>query len=59
LKRRWIDKVALFLAPKLVGEGRSALAGFAVERMEQARGLEVSRLEVLQGDIWLEGYPKE
>ncbi|MGK0617888.1 bifunctional diaminohydroxyphosphoribosylaminopyrimidine deaminase/5-amino-6-(5-phosphoribosylamino)uracil reductase RibD [Meiothermus cerbereus] len=59
LKRGWIDKVALFLAPKLVGQGRSALAGFAVERMEQARGLEVSRLEVLQGDIWLEGYPKE
>ena len=59
LRRGWIDKVALFLAPKLVGEGRGALAGFAAARMEQARGLEVSRLEVLQGDVWLEGYPKE
>ena len=59
LRRGWIDKVALFLAPKLVGEGRSALAGFAAARMEEARGLEISRLEVLQGDIWLEGYPKE
>lgn len=57
-KQGWIDKVAIFLAPKLVGEGLGALAGFGVEHMEQALDLEVSRLEVLQGDLWLEGYLK-
>jgi diaminohydroxyphosphoribosylaminopyrimidine deaminase/5-amino-6-(5-phosphoribosylamino)uracil reductase len=57
LRRGWVDKVALFLAPKLVGEGRGALSGFAAGRMDEALGLEARRLEVLEGDIWLEAYP--
>ncbi|RIH75841.1 hypothetical protein Mterra_03938 [Calidithermus terrae] len=52
-----MDKVALFLAPKLVGEGRGALSGFAAGRMDEALGLETRRLEVLDGDIWLEARP--
>jgi len=57
LRRGWVDKVALFQAPKLVGEGRGALLGFAAGRMDQALGLETRRLELLEGDIWLEAYP--
>ncbi|KIQ54984.1 DeoR faimly transcriptional regulator [Meiothermus taiwanensis] len=57
LRRGWVDKVALFLAPKLVGEGRGALLGFAAGRMEEALGLQTRRLELLEGDIWLEAYP--
>lgn len=57
LRKGWVDKVALFLAPKLVGEGRGALLGFAAGRMDEALGLETRRLELLEGDIWLEAYP--
>lgn len=57
LRGGWVDKAALFLAPKLVGEGRGALAGFAAGRMDEALGLKTRRLEVLEGDIWLEAHP--
>lgn len=55
LRRGWVDKVALFMAPKLLGEGKRALLGFAAERMEEALDLQIQRLELLHGDIWLEG----
>ena len=57
LREGWVDKVALFLAPKLLGEGRGALSGFAAGHMEEALGLEIQRLEALEGDIWLEARP--
>jgi diaminohydroxyphosphoribosylaminopyrimidine deaminase/5-amino-6-(5-phosphoribosylamino)uracil reductase len=57
LRKGWVDRVALFLAPKLVGEGRGALLGFAAGRMDEALALETRRLELLEGDIWLEAYP--
>ncbi|MCH1927337.1 RibD family protein, partial [Shewanella sp. C31] len=56
LARGLVDKVALFLAPKLAGEGRGLLEGFAVERMAEALRLRLERREWLDEDLWLEGY---
>ncbi|GLV47378.1 riboflavin biosynthesis protein RibD [Thermus sp. LT1-2-5] len=56
LARGLVDKVALFLAPKLLGEGRGFLEGVAVPRMEEAFRLSLVRREWLGEDLWLEGY---
>jgi diaminohydroxyphosphoribosylaminopyrimidine deaminase/5-amino-6-(5-phosphoribosylamino)uracil reductase len=56
LARGLVDKLALFLAPKLLGEGRGLLEGFGVERMAEALGLRLRRREWLGDDLWLEAY---
>ncbi|MCJ2541401.1 bifunctional diaminohydroxyphosphoribosylaminopyrimidine deaminase/5-amino-6-(5-phosphoribosylamino)uracil reductase RibD [Thermostichus vulcanus] len=58
LERGWVDKLALFLAPKLLGEGRSLLEGGKVlEHMAEAKRLSLARREELGEDLWLEAYP--
>jgi len=56
LERGLVDKLALFLAPKLLGEGRGLLEGFRVERMAEALRLRLHRREWLGDDLWLEAY---
>ncbi|TBH21542.1 bifunctional diaminohydroxyphosphoribosylaminopyrimidine deaminase/5-amino-6-(5-phosphoribosylamino)uracil reductase RibD [Thermus thermamylovorans] len=56
LARGLVDKLALFLAPKLLGEGRGLAEGLAVERVAEARKLRLTRREWLEEDLWLEGY---
>jgi diaminohydroxyphosphoribosylaminopyrimidine deaminase/5-amino-6-(5-phosphoribosylamino)uracil reductase len=51
-----VDKVALFLAPKVVGEGKGFLEGVALSRMAEAYRLRLARREWLGEDLWLEGY---
>lgn len=58
LERGLVDKFALFLALKLLGEGRGVLEGFGVERVSEAKGLRLVRKEWLEGDLWLEAYPE-
>ena len=53
-----VDKLALFLAPKLLGEGRGLLEGVALERMAEAKRLRLVRREWLGDDLWLEAYPE-
>lgn len=54
--RGLVDKVALFLAPKVVGEGKGLLEGVALSRMAEAYRLRLARREWLGEDLWLEGY---
>ncbi|GAA5335512.1 bifunctional diaminohydroxyphosphoribosylaminopyrimidine deaminase/5-amino-6-(5-phosphoribosylamino)uracil reductase RibD [Thermus hydrothermalis] len=54
--RGLVDKVALFLAPKVVGEGKGLLEGLALSRMAEAFRLRLVRREWLGEDLWLEGY---
>ena len=56
LARGLVDKLALFLAPKLLGEGRGLFEGFGVERMAEALRLRLHRQEWLGDDLWLEAY---
>ncbi|BAW00685.1 riboflavin biosynthesis protein RibD [Thermus thermophilus] len=58
LERGLVDKLALFLAPKLLGEGRGLAEGFRVERMAEALRLRLARREWLGEDLWLEAYPE-
>lgn len=57
-ERGLVDKLALFLAPKLLGEGRGLLEGVALARMAEAKGLRLARREWLGEDLWLEAYPE-
>ncbi|WP_243029453.1 bifunctional diaminohydroxyphosphoribosylaminopyrimidine deaminase/5-amino-6-(5-phosphoribosylamino)uracil reductase RibD [Thermus altitudinis] len=57
-QRGLVDKLALFVAPKVLGEGKGLLEGFAVERMAEAKGLRLVRREWLGEDLWLEAYPE-
>jgi diaminohydroxyphosphoribosylaminopyrimidine deaminase/5-amino-6-(5-phosphoribosylamino)uracil reductase len=56
LQRRLVDKLALFLAPRFLGEGRGLAEGFGVERVAEALRLRLSRREWLGEDLWLEAY---
>ncbi|WP_243027331.1 bifunctional diaminohydroxyphosphoribosylaminopyrimidine deaminase/5-amino-6-(5-phosphoribosylamino)uracil reductase RibD [Thermus albus] len=57
-QRGLVDKLALFVAPKVLGEGKGFLEGFAVERMAEAKGLRLVRRAWLGEDLWLEAYPE-
>jgi len=53
-----VDRVSLFVAPRLLGEGRGLVEGFA-PGLEEAPRFETLRLEQLGEDLWLELGPKE
>ncbi len=58
LKAGVVDKVAWFVAPLLMGEGKSALAGFEVPQLSAAPRLSLVQTRVLEGDVLVEGYLK-
>lgn len=53
-----VDKVAWFVAPMLIGEGKSALDGFALARLGEAPRLELVQTKQLGMDVLVEGYLK-
>ena len=53
-----VDKVAWFVAPLLMGEGKSALAGFEVAQLSEAPRLSLVQTRVLGDDVLVEGYLK-
>ncbi len=55
-RRRLIDRVSLFLAPRLLGEGRGVIEGFA-PGLGGSVGLSIERQEVLGDDLWIEAVP--
>ncbi|MGC8876157.1 bifunctional diaminohydroxyphosphoribosylaminopyrimidine deaminase/5-amino-6-(5-phosphoribosylamino)uracil reductase RibD [Thermus sp.] len=59
LERGLVDKLALFLAPRILGEGRGLAEGFRVERVAEALRLRLAHREWLGEDLWLEAYPEE
>ncbi|TSA30183.1 MAG: bifunctional diaminohydroxyphosphoribosylaminopyrimidine deaminase/5-amino-6-(5-phosphoribosylamino)uracil reductase RibD [Bacteroidetes bacterium] len=57
---RIIDKVLLFVAPKVIG-GKKAptiLEGDGIKRIAEAIPLRISTLKMLKEDILIEGYPQ-
>ncbi len=54
---RWVDKVVAYVAPKLLGGGRPALAGREVRRMDEAVELTQVTWQMVGEDLRLEGYP--
>ncbi|BBL82301.1 bifunctional diaminohydroxyphosphoribosylaminopyrimidine deaminase/5-amino-6-(5-phosphoribosylamino)uracil reductase RibD [Thermus thermophilus] len=58
LERGLVDKLALFLAPRILGEGRGLAEGLRVERVAEALRLRLARREWLGEDLWLEAYPE-
>lgn len=58
LKAGVVDKVAWFVAPMFIGEGKSALAGFEVQNLSEAPRLSLVQTRVLEGDVLVEGYLK-
>ncbi|MDM7323999.1 MAG: bifunctional diaminohydroxyphosphoribosylaminopyrimidine deaminase/5-amino-6-(5-phosphoribosylamino)uracil reductase RibD [Thermus sp.] len=57
-QRGLVDKVALFVAPRILGEGKGLLEGLALERVAEAKRLRIVRREWLTEDLWLEAYPE-
>lgn len=51
-----VQKVAVFIAPKLLGGGPSPLVGEGAWTMAEALSLERSKVEVLDGDVLVSGY---
>jgi diaminohydroxyphosphoribosylaminopyrimidine deaminase / 5-amino-6-(5-phosphoribosylamino)uracil reductase len=55
LRERLVDRLSLYLAPKIIGEGISWTTGFDVTELAQARTLKTQRLEKLGDDIYFTG----
>lgn len=53
-----VDKVAWFVAPMLMGQGKSALSGFEVEQLARAPRLSLVQTKNLGDDVLIEGYLK-
>ncbi|HEX8464864.1 MAG TPA: bifunctional diaminohydroxyphosphoribosylaminopyrimidine deaminase/5-amino-6-(5-phosphoribosylamino)uracil reductase RibD [Abditibacterium sp.] len=51
-----VQKAAFFIAPMLMGEGKSALCGFEVDDLGLAPRLKDVVTENLNGDVLIEGY---
>ena len=51
-----VQKASFFVAPLLMGEGKSALSGFEVDDLAAAPRLRDVRVEALEGDVLVEGY---
>lgn len=58
LKAGIVDKVYLFLAPKLLGKGLSFTNGINLKRLDQAIKLKEYRIQPIGNDILIEGYLK-
>ncbi len=56
VEARVVQKVAFFVAPMLIGEGKSALGGFEIGDLKAAPRLREVRSEVLGEDVLVEGY---
>ncbi len=51
-----VQKAAFFVAPMLIGEGKSALSGFEIGDLGLAPRLRDVQIEELGGDVLVEGY---
>ena len=51
-----VDKVAWFIAPMLIGEGKGALAGFEVDELKEAPRLSLVQTRGFGDDVCIEGY---
>jgi len=54
-----VDKVAWFLAPMLIGEGKAALDGFSIPFLQNAPRLKLPRTSALGNDVLVEGYLRD
>jgi diaminohydroxyphosphoribosylaminopyrimidine deaminase/5-amino-6-(5-phosphoribosylamino)uracil reductase len=51
-----VDKIVWFVAPKLIGAGREALAGFALPNLAAAPRLDKVLWEAMGDDLMVSGY---
>ncbi len=56
LKAQIVDRVDCFVAPKFLGDGQSALAGFTLQNLVDAPQLERVNTQNLGDDILISGY---
>lgn len=54
-----VDKVISYIAPALLGEGPSAIAGFGVGSIDQARRFHIDEVSQLGADLRVVAYPVE
>jgi len=57
IKRGLVDKFHVFVAPKIIGEGKSMADEFALRSLDRALTLRLIELTRLGPDIMLTGYP--
>jgi diaminohydroxyphosphoribosylaminopyrimidine deaminase/5-amino-6-(5-phosphoribosylamino)uracil reductase len=56
LRAGMVDKVALFIAPTLLGEGKSVVGDLGIERLSNALHLRDAIVERLGEDVLIQGY---
>jgi diaminohydroxyphosphoribosylaminopyrimidine deaminase/5-amino-6-(5-phosphoribosylamino)uracil reductase len=56
LKNRLVNKLHLFIAPKLLGGGKRSILGLGIERMQEVLEFEKSEWESSGQDLLFTGY---
>lgn len=59
LNAGFVDEVVAYVAPKLLGSGRSAVADLGIESISGALDLEVEDITVLGHDVRITGHPRK
>lgn len=59
IKEELAQKLVLFLAPKLFGQGKPAFAGLEVERLDEAYSLSIQQVEPVAEDLMITAYWNE
>jgi 5-amino-6-(5-phosphoribosylamino)uracil reductase/diaminohydroxyphosphoribosylaminopyrimidine deaminase/5-amino-6-(5-phosphoribosylamino)uracil reductase len=57
LRRRLVDRIAVFIAPKVIGRGLDAVGDLGTLTMDEAIVFTDSAVELLDGDIFFRGVP--
>ncbi len=60
LKNRVVDKISLFVAPKIIGEdGLSSIGSLGIEKIEKSLKLRVEDFKIFDNDFYFECYLQE
>jgi len=59
IEARLVDKFLIVVAPKLLGDGLNSIRFVAERSIAAALNLEIRDISLVDGDVWIEAYPRD
>lgn len=59
IRQRLFDKISIFIAPILIGDGVDAIRGLHIDRIKEAVELINVNIKRIDAQLFIQGYPKE
>lgn len=58
IEARLVDKFIVVIAPQFLGDGMASFESSVHREIGAAIGIEINRVELVGGDVWIEAYPR-